>query len=279
MNSSSGNRSRIVIRDASWNSGGSFNLSGVANAPAEVMIQEGGLLDHSKPQRVSANSYATVIVEGEGSLLKANQFAMQNSFAKLIVREGGRATASWCFWLGRGGASKSNEVAVLDGGSARGPVWFGYNNENPGWPSSNNTVRVSNGTLEITGFPFNLRDECNLVLQGTNTVVTTQGAMRVFRGGRLIFYPPVAQSLAQVPLQVNGAISQIDADCKLIVDEAAALACSKAGGGEFTLVTMKNDTAAQFAIVEAPIYVTVQQNPRSIVVNVEDASFTRIFIR
>ena len=260
----------VVVSNGSWTAGGSFTLSGNAQCTSFLHVLDGGLLDHSKIQRISANSYSSIVVDGEGSLLKANQLAMQNSHASVTIRNGGKATASWCFWLGRGGNSVSNTLEVLDDGSAQGPVWFGYNSENSGWPSSNHTVRVSNGTLSITGNPFNLRDECNLVLQGTNTTVTTQGAMKVFRGGRLIFHPPLRRSLDHAPLAVHGAIAQIDADCTFIVDEESAKLCAHAGGGTFTVVTMTADTTAQFARIVAPPYVKVSQEKRAIKVNVEN---------
>ena len=264
----------IVVSGGTWISGiensASLTIGGNASGSCFLHVLDGGLVDFSKPQRLSANAYSSIVVDGKGSLLKANQLAMQNNYATVTIRNGGRATAGWCFWLGRGGNSYSNRLEILDGGSAQGPVMFGYNSENAGWPSSNHTVRVSNGTLAITGNPFNLRDECNLILQGTNTTVTTQGAMRMFRGARLIFHPPLARSLDHAPLAVNGAITQIDADCTFVVDEESARLCAHAGGGTFTVVTMASNTTAQFAQIIAPAYVKVTQELRSIRVNVEN---------
>ena len=272
----------IVVSNATWNvnnSSGGFNLTGNATVSSYLHVLAGGVVNHDKVQRLSANSYSEIIVDGDGAVLKANQLAMQNSFAKMTVRNGGFASAGWCFWLGRGGSSTSNEMAVVDGGSAQGPVWFGYNTENAGWPSSNHTVRVSNGALTITSNPFNLRDECNLVLQGTNTTVTATHAMRVFRGARIIFHPPAQRSLDHAPLAVTGAITQIDADCTFIVDEDAAFACARNGGGNLTVVTTTADTTARFQNITAPVYVTVTQANRAINVKVENLGRTFIILR
>lgn len=269
----------IIVSNGSWTAGGAITLGGNAKGACFLHVLGGGWLDHSKVQRLSANSYSSVVVDGAGSLLKANQLAMQNSHATITIRNGGQSTASWCFWLGRGGNTYSNTLEVLDGGRAQGPVWFGYDSENSGWPSSNNTVRVSNGTLDITGKGFNLRDECNLVLQGTNTTVTVDTGMRVFRGARLIFHPPVANALAHAPLAVKGAITQIDADCSFIVDADAALLCAKSGGGAFTVATMTSDTTVQFANVIAPPYVTVTQEKRAIRVTVDNLGPTLVLFR
>jgi hypothetical protein len=272
----------IVVSNATWNvnnATGGFGLTGNATVASYLHVLAGGVVNHDKVQRLSANGYSEIIVDGAGAVLKANQLAMQNSFARMTVRNGGFASAGWCFWLGRGGNSYSNEFNVVDGGSAQGPVWFGYNSENAGWPSSNNTVRVSNGSLRITNNPFNLRDECNLVLQGTNTTVTTSGSMRVFRGGRIVFCPPAQRSLDHAPLAVSGSFSQIDADCTFIVDEASAFACARNGGGNFTVVTTTSDTTARFQNVTAPVYATVTQANRAITVKIENLGRTFILIR
>lgn len=116
-----------------------------------------------------------------------------------------------------------------------------------------------------------------LRIEGTNSLLQTTGILGFKSGSTLVFCPPRdAAPLVRTPIQAYKLNSTDKKDnvtttnCTLRVDAAAARKCAGHGGGRYLLVkggvttaTPNNGNFTVFPSVEAPDFVTVEQDSKN----------------